>query len=71
MLIIYREQRDAVRQSYGRGQSEFEAALNDISWSSNAVSSLQSTVNNRVLIDLCVPQDFSQVLAKLMLYNYS
>ncbi len=58
---ICRAQGDAVRQSVRGTESDFEAALNDITWSPDAVTSLQSTIANGVVVDLCLPQNLSQV----------
>ncbi len=60
-ILVCRAQGDAVRQSVQGSRSDFEAALNDITWSPDAVTSLQSTISNGVLVDLCLPQNTSQV----------
>ena len=58
IIIIYREQRVALQTAAISGSTTaVENALNDISWTSDAVASLQSSVVNGPVIDFCVPQN--------------
>ena len=38
-------------------RSDFESVLNQITWSTDAVNSFESSVNNGPLADICVPHN--------------
>ncbi len=56
---IYRDQKVAVQTALiNRGPDGIENALNNISWTSDAVTSLQSSVVNGPVLDICVTNAF-------------
>ncbi len=53
-----RDQKVAVQTALNGGRSDIENALNNISWTSDAVTSLQSSVVNGPVQDFCITNTF-------------